>query len=311
MTPSREIRNPAASVHQRLLSLARERGTDFNLVLQRYLAERFLYRLGVSGEVDHFTLKGAALFRVWTGGEFRPTRDLDLLGADPADRAAIRAAIGTICGIPCPEDGLVLDPATIGIEDLRDQQEHGGVRVRIPARLGGAQLSLQVDIGFGDVVTPDREVADYPTLLDQPAPRVWIYPRETFVAEKFETMVQLGPANSRVRDLWDVAALALGFPFDGETLRAAIGETFRQRRTPLTAALPEALRPAYYRDAVRIRHWQAFLARLGSEMGVPATLEATGEMLRRFLGPVAESLGRNELYTRVWPAGGPWRAGAG
>jgi len=159
---------------------------------------------------------------VWLGREFRPTRDIDFLGAVREDHTTIRRAIQAICAMPCPEDGLAFDPETIQIEDIRDQQEHGGVRVRLRGHLGQAQLSLQADIGFGDVVTPDREVADYPTLLDHPAPRIWVYPRETFVAEKFEATVRLGPANSRVRDLWDLTALAQRFRFDGEILRTAI-----------------------------------------------------------------------------------------
>ncbi len=121
MSPPREIRDAAASVRQRLLNLARERGVDYNLVLQRYAAERFLYRLSVSGEVDRFTLKGAALFRVWAGQELRPTRDVDFLGAGHEDHAAIRTALEAVCGIPCLEDGVVFDPATIRIDDIRDE----------------------------------------------------------------------------------------------------------------------------------------------------------------------------------------------
>jgi hypothetical protein len=168
MTPRRdEIRNFAASVHDRLLALARARGADFNLMLQRYVGERFLYRLSVSIEVDRFVLKGAALFLVWGGKEFRPTRDLDLLATAPADHAAIRAAIEVVCAVNYPQDGLSFDPASIEIADIREDQEYGGVRVRLRARLGTAILPLQVDIGFGDVITPERRAEAYPTLLEQ------------------------------------------------------------------------------------------------------------------------------------------------
>lgn len=253
MTPSKEGRNVAASVHQRLLNRAREQGVDFNLVLQRYAIERFLYRLGLSSEVDRFTLKGATLFLVWAGQAFRPTRDVDLLGTGPEDHAAIRRAMEAICAVQFPEDGVVFDPAGTRVDDIRDEQEYGGVRVRLQGNLGQARLALQVDIGFGDTITPGREEQDYPTLLDHPAPRLWAYPRETFVAEKFEAMVRLGRPNSRVKDFWDVAALARRFAFDGETLRSAIDETFRRRRTPLGDKRPEALRPAFYEDSMRAR----------------------------------------------------------
>jgi hypothetical protein len=309
MTPSKEIRNFAASVRQRLLNRAREHGVDFNLVLQRYAIERFLYRLSLSSEVDRFTLKGATLFLVWAGQEFRPTRDVDLLGAGPEDHAAIRHAVEAICTLQFPDDGIVFDPGSIRIDDIRDEQEYGGVRVRLQGNLGQARLPLQVDIGFGDVITPNREEQDYPTLLDHPAPRLWAYPRETFVAEKFEAMVRLGRPNSRVKDLWDVAAVARRFTFDGETLRSAIDETFRQRRTSLANERPEALRPAFYEDPMRARRWQEFQRQVEGGGHGPVRLVEVGEEVSRFLGPVCDSLIGGEAFTLVWAAGGPWQLG--
>ena len=309
MSPPREVRNIAASVLQRLLNLAHDLGVDHNLVLQRYAAERFLYRLSVSGEVDRFTLKGAALFRVWAGQELRPTRDVDFLAAGPEDPAAMRTALAAVCGIPCPEDGVVFDPATIRIDDIRGEQPYGGLRVKIRGSLGPARLALQVDIGFGDVITPEPEEQDYPTLLDLPAPRLWTYPRETLIAEKLEAMVRLGAANSRVKDLWDVACLARRFAFDGETLRTAIEETFLRRGTPFTGERPPALLSGYYEDAARAQRWQELQRQVGTGADGPARLVDAGEELRRFLGPVCDSLIAKSPFTQAWPAGGPWRAG--
>ena len=185
MTPRTAIRDVPASVRQRLLNLARRQGADFEGVLQRYAVERFLYRLSASDEVDRFTLKGAALLRVWAGQELRPTRDVDFLAHGARDEAAIRTALRDICGIPCREDGVVFDPATIPITSIRIDQPDGGLRARIRGSLGRVRLAVPVDIGFGDVITLGRKEQDYPTLLDLPAPRLWTYPRETLVAEKF------------------------------------------------------------------------------------------------------------------------------
>ena len=176
MTRKRPLRNVPASIHQRLLNLAHRQGIRFNLLLQRYAMERFLYRLAASSEVDRFTLKGAALFRIWTGQELRPTRDIDFLASAPQDHAALRTSFEAICAVPCPQDGVIFDPATIQMRDIREEQPYGGVRVRMEGRLGQARLHLQVDIGFGDVITPEREESDYPTLLDLPAPRLWDLP---------------------------------------------------------------------------------------------------------------------------------------
>lgn len=305
---NRELQNVPQSVHQRLKNLAREQEVELNRLLERYAGERFLYRLGVSPEVDRFTLKGAALFLVWVGEELRATRDVDLLGTGDEDHEAIRATVASICAVPCPEDGLVFDPGSINVASIRDDLDYGGVRVRLQATLGKALLPLQVDIGFGDAITPEREEAAYPTLLDQPVPRLWTYPPETLVAEKFEAMVKLGATNTRMKDFWDVATLAARFDFDGEPLRTALDETFQRRGTSHTEELPEALRPAFYQDARRAEYWQAFLRKAGAAV-TPADLNAVGERVRGFLGPVRESLVRGGAFARTWPAGGPWEAG--
>ena len=309
MTPRGKIRDVPASIRQRLLNLARKQGIRFNSVLQRYAAERFLYRLSVSREVNRFTLKGAALFRIWTRQEMRPTRDVDFLSVGPEDHAAIRAALETVCGSPCPEDGVVFDPGTMRIANIREEQPHGGVRARIHGRLGQARLALQIDIGFGDVITPGPEEQDYPTLLDLPTPRLWTYSRETVVAEKLETMVSRDETNSRVKDLWDVACLARRFAFDGETLRTAIAETFRRRGTSFTGERPAALLPGYSDDTARTQHWQVLQRTIATDPDGPARLVDAGEGLRRFLGPVCDSLIEGSPFTQAWLARGPWRPG--
>ena len=309
MTPDREIRNHGASVHQRLLNLAHNQGVDYNRVLQRYAAERFLYRLSASAEVDRFTLKGAALFRVWAGQDLRPTRDIDFLAVGPEDRVAIRSTLAVICNVPCPEDGVAFDPSTMRIDEIRDEQQYGGLRVRIQGNLGQARLHLQVDIGFGDVITPERRVQDYPTLLDLPVPRLWTYPRETVIAEKLEAMVRRGMTNSRVKDLWDIACLARRFAFDGETLRTAIAETFRRRGTSFTGERPLALLPGYYEDTARAQHWQVLARQIAPETDGPARLADAGDELQRFLVPICDSLIEETPFTQAWPAGGPWRPG--
>lgn len=310
MTRKGSIRNVPASIHQRLLNLAHRRGIRFNLLLQRYAMERFLYRLAASSEVDRFTLKGAALFRIWTGQELRPTRDIDLLASAPEDHADLRTSFEAICAVPCPQDGVIFDPATTQMRDIREEQPYGGVRARMEGRLGQARLHLQVDIGFGDVITPEREERDYPTLLDLPVPRLWTYPRETLVAEKFDAMVSRGMTNTRVKDLWDIACLARRFAFDGETLRTAIEETLRRRQTPLPGERPVALMPGYYLDATRAQRWQVLQGQIGGSTDGPALLVNAGEELLHFLGPVCDSLIDGGAFTQAWAAGGPWRTPA-
>ena len=184
--------------------------------------------------------------------------------------------------------------------------------MRIRGGLGRVRLAVPVDIGFGDVITLGRREEDYPTLLDLPAPRLWTYPRETMIAEKFHAMASLGERDSRVKDLWDVACLARRFAFDGESLRTAIAETFRHCGTSLTGGRPTALRAGYYDDHEapdRGQRWREMRRQIGTDIDEPVHLVEAGEERRRFLRPVCDSLTEESPFTQVWPAGGPWRPG--
>jgi hypothetical protein len=299
-----------ASVRQRLLNLSKAQRVDFNLVLQRYAGERFLHRLTLSDLVDRFTLKGGALFLIWSDAPLRPTRDIDLLSWGSPDPEAVREAVRRILGVPVPEDGLSFDLETLRVFRIREEETYGGIRAQVTATLSGAEIKLQVDVGFGDVITPQRQVAEYPSMLDLPKPQIWTYPRETFIAEKFEAMVRRGGRNSRMRDFWDVDAVARRFDFDGESLQSAVEATFRRRDSPLGRELPEALRPAFFQDEARVQLWEAFQRRSRLAVELRNRFDSIGELVRAFLSPVAESIVERAPFTRAWPAGGPWYASA-
>ena len=252
-------RNMAASVRARLTDLARKQGEDLQLVLTLYAIERLLYRLSHTGHAAEFVLKGAMLFRLWADRPHRPTRDLDLLGrGDPSvDRLA--AVFWAVCGAVVVDDGLRFDPATVTAGTIKEGQEYEGVRVGCLATLGQARIDLQVDVGFGDAVTPGPVTVQYPGLLDLPVPELAAYPRETVVAEKFQAMVMLGIANSRMKDFFDLWVLARSFAFAGPVLADAIRATFARRKTPVPAAPPLALTSEFGTDKAKVTQWKAFL----------------------------------------------------
>ncbi len=192
--------NIGASVRARLLALARKRGEDFQLLLTRYVNERLLYRLSVSSHCRHFILKGAALFTLWTGKPHRATRDLDFLGFGDPSEAHVRAMFTEVLALQVPDDGVIFEAESLEVGPIREDQEYGGVRLLLAARVTSARVRLQIDVGFGDAITPSAAEAEFPPLLDFPAPRLRAYPRETVIAEKLEAMVQLGIANSRMKD---------------------------------------------------------------------------------------------------------------
>ncbi len=295
----------AQSVRDRLLRRARERGEDFNFLLNRFAVERFLYRLSLSPHRDRFVLKGASLFAVWAAQPYRATRDIDIEGFGPNDPDAVGALMCEVCAVAVADDGLTLLPDAATAATIRDEEQYGGVRVRIPARLGNARTDVQIDIGFGDAITPPAAPVDYPTLLPFPAPRLRAYPRETVIAEKWEAIVSLGIGNSRMKDFFDLWILARDFTFAGATLAAAIAATFTRRGTAPPAEPPIALTDAFAADAPKQRQWQAFLRR-GGAMGA-TTLAETIATLGPFLMPPTRALAAGSPFARHWPPGGPWR----
>ena len=293
---AREPRNIGASVRARLLDRARTAKTDFQILLTRYALERLLYRLSVSDLHERFVLKGAMLFAIWRDDPFRPTRDLDLLGSGDTDPATIAASIRSICSIAVPDDGVVFDVAGIEASPIRDDTEYG-VRVRTNATIAGARLPIQIDIGFGDAITPEAVEIVYPVLLDGPAPVLRAYPPETVVAEKVQAIVSLGVANTRMKDFYDLWMIAQTFAFAGPVLRDAVQRTFERRRTSWPEQTPAGLSDAFAGE--KDTQWRAFLARDRLGAAPPTLIEVT-EDLRAFLLPMPA---RKKLAS--WPPGGP------
>ena len=303
---NREPRNLVASVRQRLLNLARSRKEDFQLVLIRFGIERLLYRLQRSKQGHRFILKGAMLFEIWGGGSHRPTRDVDLLGQGEISAARLTRLFQEVCQSPVEDDGLTFRAETVIAEPIKEDQEYEGIRVRFQARLGNVRIPLQVDIGFDDVVTPAPLEVDYPCLLDFPVARLYIYPRETMVAEKYHAIATLGMTNSRMKDFHDLCVLAKEFEYSGGVLCRAIRATFARRKTELPQQLPMALTPEFSDDRTKSTQWNAFLRKNGLTAPV-ASLGNVTDLLKRFLLPPTESLRRGEEWEMVWRFPDGWQ----
>lgn len=299
-------RNLAASVRHRLLSQARANREEFQFVLIRYALERLLYRLSCSPHRDLFVLKGAMLFRLWSGQLHRPTKDLDLLGQGEQSLTRFEQIFRELCGQTVEDDGLVFEPASVRGEQIREDQEYEGLRIHCVARLERAKASLQIDIGFGDAITPAPVAIEFPTLLGFPAPVLQAYPRETVVAEKYQAMAALGIANSRMKDFYDLWFLAHRLAFAGTALSNAIRATFERRRTALPTDTPLAWTPAFHDDDAKKQQWQAFVRKIKLSTDGIGLVDITA-ILRTFLLPPTTALRAGESFNKSWPAGGPWR----
>lgn len=293
-----------ASIRQRLLNTAARTGDDANQVWSRYAVERLLYRLSISEFSREFVLKGASLFAVWTGEPYRPTLDLDLLAYGEDSEERIVAIFRQLCAVEVEVDGIRFDAQNIRIETIRENAEYKGRRVHLVAFLGKAIIPVQVDIGFGDVVTPAPVVVNFPTLLDLPAPRIQACPRPTVVAEKLHAMVVLGMANSRMKDFYDLYTLAERFPFDGQLLVNAVKATFKRRNTDIPLEPPIALTDEFSRDRTKQAQWKAFVRKIAASQ--ESDLVIVLERLKNFLLPVLHAAAGGIVPGRWEPVEG-WR----
>ncbi len=243
-----------------LQKLARSQGRNSQQLFELYIHERFLARLAASPFDESFVLKGGMLLAVLDVR--RATRDADMLARGLAsDEDSLRAVVGEILAIPM-EDGVSFDPTNISITSIREDADYEGVRLTLPVDLAGAALTFKLDLSFGDPVRPQR--VDYPTLLDEETFKLLAYPLENVIAEKAETMIFLGDANTRDRDYGDIYLLSEMHPIDAASLRRALREVTEHRRHDLRPLGPqlETLRQT------RQQPWAAFRTRIGL-LGLP------------------------------------------
>ena len=295
----------AAELRKQLLRLRRTRQEDFQVTLNRYVVERLLYRLSKSEFADSFILKGAMLLGTWTVVPHRATRDVDFLGLGEDSPERLVTVFRELASAEGANDAVVFDADSVRAEEIREDDRYGGLRVRMTADFGGARVSVQIDVGFGDAVEPAAEWIEYPTLLDLPAPRIRAYTRYSVVSEKLEAIVTLGMLNSRMKDFFDLWVLSREFEFDGATLAMAIRATFDRRRTRVPPEVPPALSEEFAGDAAKQLLWKTFVSRGQLRDGDVGLKEAVGGV-RAFAWPVMAALAAGEAEHRAWLPGGPW-----
>lgn len=296
----KDSRDLSQSIRNKLLYRSKQKQVDFNNEVTRYALDRFLYRLGQSEYKNKFILKGATLFKVWNGELHRPTKDLDLLGFGESDISEIEKQIKAVCKIQC-EDGIDLYPQSVRGEIIKEDQEYEGIRIYIKYALAKNTGNIQIDIGFGDEITPEPLEIEIPTDLDLdlPVPYLRIYPRETIVAEKFQAMVSLGISNSRMKDFYDILFLSRNFEFNGQLLKQAIEKTFKRRKTSISDQIPLALTDEFIQDTNKQKAWQAFLNKINIKDG-EEDFGKVIEELQHFLIPPYFAISSQEVFEKLW-----------
>ena len=270
-----EIKDYGKSNRTKLLNLSRQtKGADYNLILLRFVQERFLYRLSLSAYRENFFLKGGALLFSHERFAARPTRDMDFLGDHISrDKENIKRIMHEICSIECEEDGMTFECGEdeIWLEDITVEKEYNGTRVHMTAHMDTIVQQFSIDVGFGDVIVPQPAQLDYPLLIEGlPAVNVEAYSLETVVAEKFQTMIDRGTINSRMKDFFDVYTILKADKVDEALLKEAVAEVFANRGTEMDAD-NVVFSDGFAQDGMRQTMWKAYLKKIKYKDELPFT----------------------------------------
>lgn len=300
--------NLSASVRQKLKNLAVSNKEDFQAVLTRFALERFLFRLSQSSYSEQFVLKGALLFSVWSQLPHRATRDMDLLGFGDNSIDYLQPIFQHVCDLDVLPDGLEFHSSSVHCQRIKPDQEYEGVRINILGNLtlSRTRINLQIDIGFGDAISPPPISLQFPTLLDFPPPIVSTYPRETVIAEKFQAMIMLGIANTRIKDFYDIWFLATNFDFESQLLTSAIKNTFERRKTPIPISTPLALSSEFTQDKQKLFQWNAFLKK-GRLSPQNQSFAEIVQLIDSFIMPLCLALAKNRKFNQYWNSTLSWQ----
>ena len=302
----KDVTNIQASIRARLDHKAREIDRPFAEVLQHYGMERFLYRFGRSKYADKFVLKGALLFTVWQIPDRRTTLDIDFLARYDNQVESIETVMKDVCNVVVEPDGLVFDAKTVKGRKIKEDADYEGVRIKFIGLLERSRISMQIDIGFGDVIHPGIKVIDYPVILDLPKPHLNGYPAESVVSEKFEAMVKLGLVNSRMKDFYDVWLIMRQFNFDGLVLVEALKKTFEHRKTDIPIGKSLFVQEIYNEGSDRQALWKMFLEK-GGIKHAPDKLAVIAKEIDKFLIEPIGALNKKIKFNNEWKAPGPWK----
>jgi predicted nucleotidyltransferase component of viral defense system len=287
----------ADSIKARLKSFAITEKKQFDYLLMLYFIERILYRISVSKYKDVFVLKGGLLLYTILDDKARITKDIDLLARELASTLdGLQRIFKEVCSIEA-DDAVHFDTETIRAERIKEDADYEGVRIKVTAFLDKSKKTLQFDIGFGDVIVPKAVEMEYPSLLDMDTPKIKAYSIESVIAEKFETMLYLADANSRMKDFYDVYVLSKTFCFDGRVLYEAINQTIQRRGTSLSKT-PTVFSESFRKLKDKQTQWNAFIRRIGAK--IDTGFDDVVLLIKVFLFPIYECMLNEREFFGQW-----------
>jgi predicted nucleotidyltransferase component of viral defense system len=285
------------SIKAKLKNIAVKEGKQFDYLLTLYLIERLLYRISISEYADKFVLKGGVLLYIVLEEKARATKDIDMLARQLNNSLEnVEAIFKSVCEIK-EDDAIEFDLNTLTVEKIKEDADYEGVRVKVTAFLDRTKKVLQMDIGFGDVIVPCATEMEYPSLLEMKKPLLKAYSMESVIAEKFEAMIYLAEANSRMKDFYDICILSQKYNFDGKVLKEAIQTTFKHRKTPMQL-IPTIFKSEFRESKEKKQQWNAFKKRISSKEELEF-FEVIDRLII-FLNPIYDSIIENKEFSLTW-----------
>ncbi len=287
----------AESVKAKLKNQAPKRGHMLQEELTAYALERTIYRISISEYVDKFTLKGGIfLYALFDGNFTRATTDIDLLAQKTSNEVGNIKKIFKEIFLIEVDDALHYDLDSLEVHSITEFKAYHGVKVSIVVYLDRTKIPISIDIGFGDIVYPERVLMDFPVLLEMEVPKIYAYSLNSVIAEKFEAIVSLGYANSRYKDFYDIYILCSNYDFNGNELKKAIEETFHHRQTGFYDIV--AFEKGFAEDALRKSRWNSFIKKKKAMESVEFLTAV--DMIKDFLQPIVEKIIDNVEMNQHW-----------
>jgi len=295
---NKEKKNLAESILHRLKNHAQSTKRRTDEVLRYYAIERFLYRLSLSQHSNKFFLKGGLTLKAWEISQHRATLDIDLLGKTSNSIQNLKGIIHDICQHEVIPDGISFESTSLKLSEMQVNGEYHGIRALFIANMHTAKISMQIDIGFSDIIFPEPTIIAYPTILEFPPPKLNGYTPESVIAEKFEAMMKLGMVNTRIKDFFDIWILSQHLSFSGKLLQNAIKTTF-EKRGSLLSALPDSISDLFYADPIHQMRWKQFLENIDNENKSIDFAKVIND-IKDFLEPIVVASIHNRTFNKKW-----------
>lgn len=225
-------------------------------LIRNYIMERFLERIALSPYRNNFILKGGMLVAAVVGLDTRATMDIDttVKSLNLSKENAVKI-VQDIIEVDIP-DGVQF--RITKVTDIMEEHDYPGIRFMLEASLDKMRQAIKIDISTGDIITPGAVEYSYNLMFEERAISLWTYNLETLLAEKLETIMARGTANTRMRDFYDIHVISNQESFDRDVLKKAFLATSDKRNTTIQIPDFRDILSTVESDETMKKQWESF-----------------------------------------------------